>query len=412
MRVEVPDLNQEVRFPIDGLQFERNLVQDIQGPAHWFARKLSSSTGPLISDFVTHEANFSYSTYGIHVGQDDRLTFMGNNGKRIQADFVDCRRGSPTLHHKVSIRFAPTLERRLIIPRGVAHTFDDLEYIVTRDEPVWYSDKDNPDWNIDNDLISVMRESDLASFPIVRANEFRLPDEAHLLLSRISQTLLENPRAYMARFKLTIGSEEKYVMFEPRSWTDDDHELKALLNLPGIPGVEVRRSRYALTGPSSWTLVPNTAACVADVLVLPASPKTSSIKFCHTRTRKWYTFLTNQGLCMQVEFVDCRRDSPTIGLRSLLQIKCDPRVSIAIQHGIAYSFHANEEVIVRCEHELFADEHEPRTDLPPFGQDLKIISDEEVGSGLTLPTLRCPDELVYRVAQHEMMVLSSCPKLI
>ncbi|GAA4660854.1 dTDP-4-dehydrorhamnose 3,5-epimerase family protein [Bartonella pachyuromydis] len=95
-----------------------------------------SSEGPLISDFVTHESSFNYSTYGIHIGQDDRLTFMGDNGKYIHGHFVDCREGSPTLHHHVAIAFAPSVYRRLIVPRGVAHTFDNIERIVTRDEPI------------------------------------------------------------------------------------------------------------------------------------------------------------------------------------------------------------------------------------------------------------------------------------
>ncbi|GGJ49271.1 dTDP-4-dehydrorhamnose 3,5-epimerase family protein [Pseudomonas avellanae] len=92
-----------------------------------------SSPGPLISDFVTHEKDFHYSTYGIHVGQDDRLTFMGDSRTQIDVFFVDCREGSATLHQIVRLRFKPSLERRLVIPRGVAHTFDNLEGIVTRD---------------------------------------------------------------------------------------------------------------------------------------------------------------------------------------------------------------------------------------------------------------------------------------
>jgi hypothetical protein len=251
-------------------------------------------------------------------------------------------------------------------------------------------------------LVSVMRDIDKKSFPIIRPNEYHLPNEAHQLLSRISQSLLENPKSYLARFLLTIGSEQKYVMFEPNSWTVDDRELRASLDVLPIPGVELRRSRYALTGPKSWTLVANTAACVADVLVLPACPIGDSMKFCHTRTRKWYTFLTNQGLEIQLDFVDCRRDSASCGSASQLRIQCDPRISIAIDHGIAYSFKSKEEVLVRCEHEVFVDEHEPRTDLPAFGHDLIVLSDRELGSGLSLPTLRCPDDLVYRMAEHEL----------
>src|SRR3954454_12096135 len=80
-----------VRAPleIEGLCFEENCLHPINGPQGWFEWKLSSSPGPLISDFVTHEQGFQSSTYGIHVGQDDRLTFMGDSSRPIEGFFVD-----------------------------------------------------------------------------------------------------------------------------------------------------------------------------------------------------------------------------------------------------------------------------------------------------------------------------------
>lgn len=402
----INDQSCEIKFAIEGLRFEKNLIREMDGPIGWFTRKLLSSDGPLVSDFVTHEASFSYSTYGIHVGQDDRLTFMGQNGKCIVGRFVDCRAGSPTLYTEVDIEFAPSLARRLVVPRGVAHTFDNIEHIVTRDEPVWYSSEDNKDWNIDNDLISVARETATTCFPIVRANEHRLPDEVHQFQSKLSQSLLQNPKSYLARFSLIIGSKEQYVMFEPKSWSDDEQELHALLDVPAIPGVEVRRARYALTGPKSWTLVPNTGACVADVLLLPADSERGKSKFLHARTRKWYSFLTNQGHELQLDFVDCRRDVATFGISKRLHTKCDPRISIVIDPGIAYSINCSQDVLVRCEHEIFVDENEPRDDLPAFGQDLLVLSDEPLEIGLVLPNLRCPDELVRLMAKHEVSTFS------
>jgi dTDP-4-dehydrorhamnose 3,5-epimerase-like enzyme len=397
----------DARFGIDGLQFEPNVVQDIVGPSGWFTKKLMSSEGPLISDFVTHEATFRYSTYGIHIGQDDRLTFMGENGSRINGYFVDCREGSPTLHKLVALDFAPGLHRRLVIPRGVAHTFDHLEHIVTRDEPVWYSDENNPAWNIDNDLVSINRHTEPSAFPVVRANKYRLPDEAHQFLSRLSQTLLESPKSYLARFPVKIGGAEQFVMFEPKSWADDERELQALLDVPTIAGVEVRRNRYALTGPKSWTLVPNTAACVADILLLPATVGESTPYHCHARTRKRYTFLNRQGVTIEFDFVDRRGDSSTFGTRSRLRTTCDPRISIAIDHGIAYSVRCREDVLVRCEHEVFVDKNEPRNDIPMFNQDLMSVPAVELGSGLLLPKLRCPDAVVYRMAKLEQKAVSA-----
>ena len=66
---------EEIFLGIDGVKFERNNWNICSSGANAHI-KLSSSEGPQISDFVTHERGFEYSTAGIHIGQDDRLTFL------------------------------------------------------------------------------------------------------------------------------------------------------------------------------------------------------------------------------------------------------------------------------------------------------------------------------------------------
>lgn len=404
--IKIGDDDLEVRLPIEGLQFERNLVRSIEGPGGWFTTKLLSSEGPLVSDFVTHEIGFTYNTYGIHVGQVDRLTFMGPTDRLIMGHFVDCRAHSPTLHHKVSVSYRPSLLRRLVVPMGVAHTFDNLAEIVTRDEPIWYADFDNIDWDVNNDLVSIPRDSGDETYPVVRINGYRMPDEAHRFVSRLSQSLLETPTAYASRHLLRVGSEDMYVMFQAKSWTDNEDEIRLLLNLPEVPGVVVRRSKYALTGPKSWTLVPNTGSCVADILFLPARAHMSKNRFLHLRTRKWYTFLTNPDRKVHIQFVDYRPNSKTYGAAYSLQLTTDPRISLAIDPGVAYSLSSEVELLVRCEHEVYVARDEPRADLPDFGHDLVVLSDNKSPANKpTLPTLKCPDEVVRKMARTEQEVV-------
>lgn len=144
----------DVKLPIDGLGFQRNTYIAGKPGDNLCVSKLASSAGPLVSDFVTHQNDFSYDSYGIHIGQDDRLTFLCSNNRKIIGYFIDCRNGSDFYGLKLKISFSASAARRLIIPRGVAHSFDNLASVVTRDEPVWYSDFYNPDWDINNDLIS------------------------------------------------------------------------------------------------------------------------------------------------------------------------------------------------------------------------------------------------------------------
>lgn len=400
--IKLPDSSLQMSLPIDGLRFERNAWETFESPGGWFTTKLVSSKGPLISDFVTHEQKFKYGTYGIHIGQDDRLTFMGHYNRPIVGSFVDCRINSPTLRQRVDLTFAPMLSRKLVIPRGVAHTFDGLEGVVTRDEPVWYASENNPDWNFDNDLVSVDRAADLESFPQVRPNEHRLPDALHVFQSRLSQSLLQTPRSYLARYPVTIAGEQKYVLFRASRWGEnEEQEVSRLTDIDKAPGMTIVRARYALTGPRSWTVVPSTDACVADVLVLSAATSPVHTKALHCRTRMWYTFLNKEGARLEVSVRDCRRDSPTFGDAHSIQTICDPRISFVVEPGIAYSFVCPEEVLVRAEQDVFVDLKEPRNDLPLFGQDVAYVDDAEPFEVDNLPQLRCPADVVRLLATNE-----------
>ena len=93
---ELSDAANTERFAIGGVTFEPTHSQDLDVNAGYGAiRVIRPSEGPGITDYVTHQADFEYSTFGIHVGQDDRLTFFGS-GQWIRAHLIDCRAGSPT----------------------------------------------------------------------------------------------------------------------------------------------------------------------------------------------------------------------------------------------------------------------------------------------------------------------------
>ncbi len=391
-----------VEFSIAGLQFEPNNIVNLSSERQAFLYKICSSSGPLISDFVTHEQDFTYSTFGIHVGQDDRLTFMGGNGRPIVAECIDCREGSPTLHQHLRFSFMPRPDRKLIIPRGVAHTFDNLEFVVTRDEPVWHSDWNNPDWNVDNDLVSIPRKAPPSQWPVVRPNRFLLPDDVHCLLSRMSQTLLENPTAYLARYKVRVANQDTYVAFEPETWAEDRVALETLLKPSGHDGVTFIKSRYALTGPQSWTLVPSTGACVADVLLLSATASQLAEPVLHTRTRKYLTLMGPQNADVTLETVDCRQGRNPDRKPTLTTLKVDPRRVIVIDPGVSYAFRTSVDILVRSEQDVFVAADEPRSDLRLFNVDSLRLSEFTDANGLNTPEFRCPDALVYRFGKEDV----------
>jgi dTDP-4-dehydrorhamnose 3,5-epimerase-like enzyme len=402
-----PDkLNEKLAIP--GLEFCENLVAFLGDSQTWFSSKVCSSPGPLVSDFVTHGPEFEYSTLGIHIGQDDRLTFFGSPEQLITGHFVDCRAVTSTPHLSVSYTFHASARRRLVIPRGVAHTFDGLAGIVTRDEPVWYSGENNPHWNVNNDLISILRTA--TDFPTVPTNEFKLSEDLHVYMTRLSQSVLDDPRAYSTRFKLSIDGEEKYVMFQETTWDHDGRALQPLIDAAQGPGISARRSKYAITGKASWTLVPNTGSGVSDVLLLKARTNlgdSSDELFVHRRTRKWYTFLTEEGAEVVIRAIDLRPSSPTFMARWCEVTISDPRVSLVIEPGVAYCFSVGKDVWVRSETEVFVGEDEPRSDIPPFAQDIEVIIPNRIADTQpSLPELRCPDRVVRQMAHFEGQVMA------
>jgi hypothetical protein len=273
--------------------------------------------------------------------------------------------------------------------------------VVTRDEPVWHASDGNTDWNIDNDLISIDRDTRLGAFPIVQANEHRLPDSLHVFQSRLSQRLLESPTTYLARYQVTEGDHARYVMYDVPDWgKDEEAQVRQALNFTAVPGVEFRRARYALTGASSWTIVPSTDSCVADVLHLPASSTSTPRSLLHLRTRMWFTFLNSEGARLNLTFRDCRPGAD--GAEQRVEIGSDPRITVVIDPGIAYSFNCAEDLLVRAEQEVFVDDHEPREDLPIFGQDCRILEPGERPKLPFLPRTRCPGAIVRLLARQEI----------
>jgi len=126
------------------------------------------------SDFADREHN-GYEVYGIHLGQVDVLTFLATDGRIMKGHFVDCRKGSSTLHHGVSLAFGGDPDRALVIDRGIAHIFDNLTGMVTLNQMRLFLDVKNPDFDPNIDVLNVPRDTPPAEFPEVQVNRFHSP---------------------------------------------------------------------------------------------------------------------------------------------------------------------------------------------------------------------------------------------
>jgi hypothetical protein len=116
---------------IDGVGWRGHLVV-WSSPAAGYA----ALTDPSPFQVIDHgTSDYATDAYGIHLGWEDRLTFVGPSTQTAEIKLIDCRRGSPTFHSEVTFRFAPSPLRYLAIPPGVAHAFGGLQNIFTINRP-------------------------------------------------------------------------------------------------------------------------------------------------------------------------------------------------------------------------------------------------------------------------------------
>ncbi len=317
---ELPYSVNTQRFPIMGVTFE---------PTNWWALDrqvgygptgvIRPSEGPGITDYVTHQADFAYRTFGIHVGQHDRLTFFGAE-QWITAHLIDCRTSSPTVGRELVLEFRASPRRVLNVPAGVAHTFDGLSGVVTRVEPVWYVDG-SPGWEPDHDLISFPRTA--CSTPLVSVNRHLLPEAAHLLVSRMSQaTAASNQAAYRPRYRVHVAGATRYLNVAP-GWSTPG----ALDDWAGLP-VRAQLSNLSLTGSSSYRIVPSTDSCTSDVIEVSGDGINGSGFASHQLYERLLTWLGGSGESW-ISVGDA-------GNRIRTRRFDDPRMTILIPPGVKY----------------------------------------------------------------------------
>ena len=133
---------------IEGLGWEKHLSY-WSGDSSGFVPFLDHSPFYVV-DHGTD--SYSHDAYGIHIGQEDRLTFVGDSTRLVTLELVDCREGTSTKHNKVKIEFYPSALRFLVIPNGVAHRFENLHNVFTINRPRIYSDNIN-EYEPGNDVI-------------------------------------------------------------------------------------------------------------------------------------------------------------------------------------------------------------------------------------------------------------------
>jgi|SoiMethySBSTD1v2_1073268.scaffolds.fasta_scaffold501782_3 dTDP-4-dehydrorhamnose 3,5-epimerase len=199
---ETDDIVEESCIP--GLFWKRN--DFYKTTAH--SRIILPSPGQSLFTVVFHAEDFSdsshggYEFYGCHLGQDDVLTFLAHDEREMTGHFVDCRKGSPTLHQSLSLSFKGNSDRSLVIGRGIAHIFDNLMGMTTINQMRMHFDFRNPDFIPGSDVINIKRGTPIAEFPALRVNRFRSPRWlCHLMVKQQRIAIRRSGANYPFQFK-------------------------------------------------------------------------------------------------------------------------------------------------------------------------------------------------------------------
>jgi hypothetical protein len=180
---------------IAGLRWSSNFCAET-GPASY---TLVANPGPLVADFHYWQRH-EYEVFILHIGQEDRFTFLGNPDIKLRAEFVDCRDGSSTLHGRVVMSFNPDPRRLLHIPQGIAMFFSGLTAVTVRSEPVLFAPSKKTHYSVGNDQIRISTGTAIQDFPVVGVNDLPLPPDVLQIICKREQEMLRTGASYETSF--------------------------------------------------------------------------------------------------------------------------------------------------------------------------------------------------------------------
>lgn len=186
-----------------GLHWEDNLCAETADGGH----TLVTTPAPLLSDvhFFRRDA---YDDYVVHVGHSSRFTFFGAPCQPLVGEFVDCRRGSPSLHRTTRLEFTPDPRRVLHVAQGIAMRFRGLTNITVRTETTWFaSSRDDSHHDVGNDQIRVPTDTPASSFPSLSVNDLPLPPHVLQILMQRQLEILREGGSYDTTFDVAVGGE-------------------------------------------------------------------------------------------------------------------------------------------------------------------------------------------------------------
>ncbi|KOC91960.1 dTDP-4-dehydrorhamnose 3,5-epimerase family protein [Winslowiella iniecta] len=351
------------------------------------------------------ESKFKYGQYGIHLGQQDTLTFLGDEKQRILAKFIDCRKNSVTFKQRMSFYITPSSEKTLIIPPGVAHTFHNLENIFTLNTykiflpPLEQFPHGTTQWSPENDIINI--PEDILTEEIVGYQPMS-EAAADLVYHRVADFQAEHlqkhqyQHAETREFMLDDGRKVNLKLrekIEESSHTD--------LAISRINGVSFKTLPSIKTGKESG-IIPLTRKTPFYLVEHGTKNYDFDSYGLHLGQEDHLIFLGSKKQPITLMLVDMREGSDTLFVEEELTFYPSPDVELIIPCGVAHALLNMAKIITVNRPIIYLDK---QGDYLP-GHDVIDwpIENTDYISYKTNPTAADMDYYIEMVArQHEMM---------
>jgi len=300
---------------------------------------------------------FTYGHYGVHLGQEDRLIFLGPENNRITGYFIDCRRDSPTSRNRVVTQFSPSASRALCIPPGVAHTFDTSGIFTLNAYGVWLPDPKllfdgGTEWTIEGDIVNVPMDVTDAELPLFQANRHRASEVFYDLVRRLqSDTLADLQHQYPQTEDITFETgETKRIKFWKRLKTSQ--RVATWEPIESIEGAGWSSNLVVWTG-ADVGYVPILFKRPVSVEKCTLNVGSGEAFIVHRHRDEHLTFLGSSFDELKIDLIDCRKGSATLAGRANVTFRPSALRQLVVPRGVAYRLRGSEGAfVVNCP-ELF-----------------------------------------------------------
>ncbi len=324
---------------IDGLYWQ---------PMHAITNGHDSHVVPLPTPNLAHlvyhgDEEFSHGRYGLHRGLEDHLLFLGPSKARVKGFFVDCRRGSSTLHRRVNIDFSPSSKRSLVIPCGVAHGFEGLEGIYTLNAfkaylppPELLMTAQNP-WATGADIYNFSYDIPDSELPIVDINPHPASCVFYETLSEMQRSTLGSIEYEYPHTEDVIGEDGKIITLMIRKRLSTNQRIPEWEPIGDMEGVGWRKHLLVWSDTESGYAALTDASPIQIIDHGEDSYSTDAYGI-HLEWEDRLTFVGPPDCVIKIKLIDCRAQSDTQGLEVTYEFKPSPLRMLIIPPGIAHAF--------------------------------------------------------------------------